>query len=296
MRARHAVAVAMVLATVGVGSAQAAGDELSVTQRLEDRREVAAGTRAQVLGFQDGRFYANGWHTTGEMGGIITPPLKLLDSLSFGVDGEWIGPAARFTAGWGYTRYDLPDTAGVELRRTDVVPDGHRGALIGLELRNPARGQRTVEVMVDAHSELLSQYPWGFAGTVPNASDNAPDTGAFDGRRLVFRDTGTIPGEDAPHDYTALVGSNRRPAGGETGPGHYGPFGEGRRCLADQTPAPMPSECDDGPFGVSITSTRSPVAMSTRLTPARGHRTRIALSCSQPGPALTGAAPSWNTI
>ena len=54
--------------------------ELSETQRLQDRREVAAGTRAQVLGFQDGRFYANGWHTTGEMGGIITPPLKLLDS------------------------------------------------------------------------------------------------------------------------------------------------------------------------------------------------------------------------
>ena len=253
MRAKHAVAVAMVLATVGAGagSAQAAGDELSVTQRLQDRREVAAGTRAQVLGFQDGRFYANGWHTTGEMGGIVTPPLKLLDSLSFGVDGEWIGPASRFTAGWGYTRYDLPETAGVELSRTDVVPDGHRGALIGLELRNPARGQRTVEVMVDAHSELLSQYPWGFSGTVPNASDNAPDTGAFDGRRLVFRDTGQIPGEDAPHDYTALVGSDRKPDGGETGPGHYGPFGQGRECVADPAPepAPMPSECDDGPFG-----------------------------------------------
>ncbi len=69
------------------GSAQAA-DELSVTQRLQDRREVAAGTRAQVLGFQDGRFYANGWHTTGEMGGIVTPPLKLLDSVSFGIDGD----------------------------------------------------------------------------------------------------------------------------------------------------------------------------------------------------------------
>ena len=87
MRIGRAVAVGLALATVGAGSAEAAS-ELSETQRLQDRREVAAGTRAQVLGFQDGRFYANGWHTTGEMGGIVTPPLKLLDSVSFGVNGD----------------------------------------------------------------------------------------------------------------------------------------------------------------------------------------------------------------
>ena len=52
--------------------------------------------------------------------------------------------------------------------------------------------------MVDAHSELMTQYPWGFAGTTPNASDNAPDSGAFDGDGLVFRDTGRLPGERRP--------------------------------------------------------------------------------------------------
>ena len=67
------------------------GAELSVSERLQDRREVAAGTRAQVLGFEDGRFYANGWHITGEMGGIVTPPLKLLDSVYLGVNGQWVG-------------------------------------------------------------------------------------------------------------------------------------------------------------------------------------------------------------
>ena len=93
MRAKVATGVGIVLATLAAGSAQAATPELSVTERLQDRREVAAGTRAQVLGFQDGRFYANGWHTTGEMGGIVTPPLKLLDSVYFGVDGS--GSARR---------------------------------------------------------------------------------------------------------------------------------------------------------------------------------------------------------
>ena len=49
--------------------AQAATPELSVSNRLQDRREVAAGQRSYVEGFEDGRFYANGWHITGEMGG-----------------------------------------------------------------------------------------------------------------------------------------------------------------------------------------------------------------------------------
>jgi hypothetical protein len=38
-----------------------AASELSVTNRLDDRRAVAAGTRAYSIGFEDGRFYANGW-------------------------------------------------------------------------------------------------------------------------------------------------------------------------------------------------------------------------------------------
>ena len=197
-------------------------------QRLDDRREVAAGTRAQVLGFEDGRFYAQGWHITGEMGGIVTPPLKLLDSVSFGIDGQWIGKATQFTSGAGYVRYDLPRTAGIDVERTDVAPDGVRGALLGLELRNPGNGARTVRIQVDAHSELMGQYPWGFDNVVPRASDNAPDTGAYAGGRLVFRDTGQLPGEAAPHSYTAMVGSDREPVTGAVGPGHYGPNGMGR--------------------------------------------------------------------
>lgn len=236
-------------AALAAGQARAATPELSVSQRLQDRREVAAGTRAQVLGFEDGRFYANGWHITGEMGGIVTPPLKLLDSVYFRVNDQWVGPAMKFTSGWGYARYDLPSIDGIELRRTDVAPDGRRGALLGLELTNPKKNRRNVNVFVDAHSELMTQYPWGFDNVIPHASENALDSGSFDGGKLVFRDTGRLTGEAADHSYTAIVGSSRAPVNGKTGPGHYGPFGDGRRCTATQTPAPMPSECDDGPFG-----------------------------------------------
>ncbi len=233
------VAAALLTAT----GAQAA--ELSTSDRLQDRREVAGGTRAYAVGFQDGRFYANGWHITGEMGGVWTPPLKLADGVWFGVDGQWAGQATRFTSGWGYTRYRLPSIDGLRLERTDVVPDGARGALFGLEIANPSRHKRTVDVKVNARSELMGAYPWGFTGVTPNASDNLPDSGAFTGRELAFRDQGALPGAPA-HDYAAVVGSDQRPRGGRTGAGFWGPQ-PGTTCAADSTA--MPSGCDDGPFG-----------------------------------------------
>ena len=100
-------------------------------------------------------------------------------------------------------------------------------------------------VKVDAHSELMGAYPWGFTGVAPNASDNLADTAAFDGRALVFREQGKLPHPNAEtHDWAALVGSDRRPAGGETGAGHRGDQGD-NVCTAEEPP----SQCDDGPFG-----------------------------------------------
>jgi hypothetical protein len=223
--------------------------ELSNTTRLADRREVDAGSRAYSIGFEDGRFYANGWHITGEMGGVWTPPLKLVDGVWFGLDGQWIGPASKFTSGWGYTKYNLPTTAGLSVARTDFVPDGPRGVLFGLTITNPGAA-RTAKLSIDAHSELMGQYPWGFGGVTPNASDNLPDTGSFNGHDLVFTDDGALPG--APeHHYAALVGTSLTPDSGVIGSQFYGPQ-SGHRCTGTEPGAPAdpkPSACDDGPFG-----------------------------------------------
>jgi hypothetical protein len=249
LRRKLIVLLAVCLALVVAAEAGAA-PTLSVSDRLEDRRYVAAGERARTIGFEDGRFYANGWHITGEMGGVWAEPLKLVDGVWFGIDNAWVGPATRFTSGWGYTQFDLPPTAGLQLERTDFVPDGRRAALFGLTLTNPEADARTVTVKVDAHSELLTEYPWGFAGIVPHASDNLADTSEFDEDTgaLVFRDRGTLrPGVTPPHDYSSLVASDRAPVAGESGgsPNEYrGP--QGTNVCAAQEP---PSECDDGPFG-----------------------------------------------
>ena len=128
-------AAASLAALAGTGVAQAAST-LSTSDRLDDRRYVASGERAYVVGSEAGRFPASGWHIRGEMGGIWTPPIKLVDGVWFALDGEWIGPAKRFTSGWGYVAMDLPAPAGLEARRVEFVPDGRRAALIGLRLRS----------------------------------------------------------------------------------------------------------------------------------------------------------------
>ncbi len=117
-------------------------------------------------------------------------------------------------------------------------------------MTNPGPGSRTVTVKVDAHSELMTEYPWGFTGVTPNAADNLPDTAEFDedDGALVFRDRGRLPHPNAPqHDYAALVASDMEPVAGETGasPNEYrGPQGS-NVCTAQEPP----SACDDGPFG-----------------------------------------------
>jgi hypothetical protein len=225
----------------------AAARELSVSTRLQDRREVSAGQRSYAEGFEDGRFYANGWHITGEMGGVWAPPLKLVDGVSFGIGTEWVGQATKFTSGWGYTRYTLPDTGGLQLQRTDFAPDPNRAVLFGLQMTNPAGTDKTVTVKVDAHSELMTAYPWGFTGVTPNASDNIPDQGAFVDNRLQFTDDGALPGAPA-HHYAALVASNEQPVSHSLGPDFRGP--RNNICTGTEpAPGPMPRACDDGPFG-----------------------------------------------
>jgi hypothetical protein len=242
VRYKRAALAGIALAITTATAAQAA-PELSTSDQLKTRRYVSAGDRAQIHGFQDGRFYASGWHVTGEMGGVWAPPIKLVDGVWFGIDGKWLGPATKFTSGWGYTRMEFPSASGLKVSRTDFAPNGRRAALFGLKLSNDGPAKR-VEVKVDAHSELMSHYPW--AWTNPNAGDfNLADTGAYRDRTLEFRERGTPPTPNAdPHDWAALVGSNTRPSGGEAGPGHWGSQDPPTLCTAESQ-----FWCDEGPFG-----------------------------------------------
>ncbi len=248
------VVVAAVALSVSPAVAQENADEdsadvygaptLSTSDRLEDRRYAATGERAYVAGMQNGSFPAMGFHTRGEMGGIWTPPIKLLDGMWFAVDGEWL-EAERFTSGYGYTRMEMPERGGMEITRTDFVPDGRRAALIGLSFSSEE--ERSFTLNMDARSELMSSYPWG--ETAPSQLDyNLEDEASFEDGRLTFREQGTPDAENAEaHDWAAMVGSSVESSGGEAGEGFRGPTTDPEIC--PPSPDEAPERCDDTEYG-----------------------------------------------
>ena len=247
MRWTRALVFGVVLAFLPA-SAHAAREH-STTDRLKDRRAVVAGARAYSIGFQDGRFYANGWHITGEMGGIWSPPLKLADGIWFGIDDEWVKPATRFTSARGHVRYAFPPTAGLRLVRTDFVPDDRRAALFGLTLANPAQTAKTVTVKVDVHSELMGAYPWTGSVGPPHRGrqpDRHPRLPGRPARLHRPRHAARRASRTTTPRSSARPARPRRarpaPASAARSPARSAP--------ADQEVAP--SACDDGPHGKGV--------------------------------------------
>lgn len=249
---RAATATALTAAALWP-AVSAAAPSLSVTDRLQDRRSVVTGSKAYAVGTEDGRFPAMGFHTRGEMGGIWAPPIKLLDGLWLGLGDpaspRWIGPARRFTSGYGHTRYELPNSGGATLERVDVVPDGRRGMLVGLRIGSPGRARR-VAVSVDAHSELMGVYPWGETKPRQNAF-NLTDSVTVVNGRLEFSERGRPPAQNtADHDWAAVVGAAPSPMATATGSGFRGPVARPVRCgVQGPGTAKPPERCDDTAYG-----------------------------------------------
>jgi hypothetical protein len=179
----------------------------------------------------------------------VEPPIKLLDGIWFGIDDEWVGPATKFTSGYGHVKMNLPGRDGLEVSRTDFVPDGQRAVLVGLEFA-AGDADQSFALKMDAHSELMGAYPWG--ETTPSQTDfNLEDSVAVEGDKLVFREKGTPPAANAdPHDWAAVVGSTRTPTGSDTGADFRGPQDPPVICPASgpNTPDP-PDRCDDTAYG-----------------------------------------------
>ena len=121
---RRWVLIVVAAGLLAVPAVAPAAPELSTSDQLKTRRYVAAGDRAYVMGFEDGRFYAQGWHVTGEMGGVWSQPLKLVDGVWFGIGDEWLAARHEVHERLGLTRMDFPDAEGLKVSRTDLGPDG----------------------------------------------------------------------------------------------------------------------------------------------------------------------------
>ena len=247
--------IVLVLLSVAIPAAAQSVPEsptLSTSDRLNERRYVTTGTRAYEVGTEAGRYPAMGFHTRGEMGGVWSPPIKLLDGLWFGIGDQWIGPATKFTSGYGHVKMDLPDHDGMTVTRTDFVPDGKRAVLVGLEFAAGGSDQNFT-LKMDAHSELMGAYPWG--ETNPNQTTfNKQDSVTVEGGKLVFREQGARRRAERP---APRLGGGRRL---EPHPGRQrdrrgdrasppGPAGERHLPgFRPQRPA-RPARCDDTAYG-----------------------------------------------
>lgn len=262
--------------------------ELSESTRLADRRALVVGTRFYAMGTADGLYPAAGFHTRGEMGGFWAPPIKVLDGLWFGVDGQWLGKqvrAERFTSGWGYTRIAYAASGGVRVERTDFVPDGMRAALVGLTFVSDA--DRALRLTMDAHSELMHVYPWG--ETKPSQLQyNLPDRGSVSSGALVFRERGAPPVPNAAwHDWVAMVGSTLTPRAARLGPDFRGPQDPAVTCPASGPGAPpQPPRCDDTAYGKG---SGGRLHYSLALRSGESHTVWFAVAGSEHGPEAARA-------
>ena len=191
-----------------------ASPTISATSQLAERRYVAAGTQAYVVGVEDGTFPPIGWHTTGQMGGVFTPPVKLLDGLWFGLSGSWLDAATTYTTGPGFVRMTFPVTAGVQPTLTEFAPDGLSAVLFGLTLVPVKGSATTVPVTADAHSEVSATYPWG---------STTPTWDQFNNQNTVSAAQGVITFNQEKTPWYAEVGSATAPASTTTGSGDWGP-------------------------------------------------------------------------
>ena len=189
---------------------------ISTTSHLTQKRYVAAGDRAYVIGAEDGTFPPMGWHITGHMGGVWAHPIKLLVGYWFQLGSRWLPKADEFISGPGYIEMSLPAVDGIGIRRTEFSPDGVPVVLVRLALENRADTERTVRLKAVVRSDLMTAYPWAL--TRPNtASSDAHDKGSYSpaNGRLTF----TRPGKP----WCAIVQANAQSHSGTACDEIWGP-------------------------------------------------------------------------
>lgn len=129
--------------------------------QLSNRRYVTAGTRAYIVGLQDGSFPPLGWHIAGEMGGLWAPPLKLLDGLKLEIQGEPLPPASKFYRFPEKVQFDHHfSSQQLFIRLTEFVPDGIPGGIFHWHIKNLSPQQKNICVLLKICVHPILCYPW----------------------------------------------------------------------------------------------------------------------------------------
>lgn len=191
-------------------ASRAADLRLVKTSALHDPF-ITAGDRSYLIGAQDGGFPDMGWHVEGEMGGLWSHPIKVLDGFWLRIDDRWLGPAGRFISApwWNAQEYDCP--GGLAVTRAQYVPDGEPALVVRYTFRSPT--PRRLALRFLARTDL--QDVW--AGARPRHT-GGPDTASY------LPDLAAWLCRDGRNPWYLLVGSRAGiPEGYECGHDLWGP-------------------------------------------------------------------------
>ncbi len=162
--------------------------------RTGDKPYVTAGTRAYLIGTQDGNFPDQGEHLSGEMGGAWLHPIKLIDGFVATVSEPASGRESALSTASDFTTYPYgnrfaygPVLDSLEIERFQFSPDGREGFVIQYQLRNAAARPRTLTFQLAVKTDLR---PVWFSEQL--GITDAPDSVAWNASSRVFlaRDTG----------------------------------------------------------------------------------------------------------
>lgn len=184
-----------------------------VIEKTEAMQDVfaIAGPELFMVGDQHGGFPPMGYHISGEMGGIWTHPVKLLDGLWLTVRGTGgevcLDKATRFVVGPGVCEHhqEIPEM-GLQATRREWVTDAFPGLVVEYHIKNVRDIAVPLEIELKTHVNLRPCW-------------KADELQIRDGQDLVeyHEDDGLIFAEDEVNGWALVLGTNRTPLYCQTG-------------------------------------------------------------------------------
>lgn len=168
---------------------------------------VTAGDRLYAVGYQDGSFPELGWHIPGEMGGVWSHPIKLLDGFSMEIHREGESPIDK--GEHRFINYPMANKMTWELKSTEIplsiervqfVPDGYPVFLVEYTFQNTGLSELKLRVNFKAFSDLRPTWLGEETGMI-----DSTDQGYFN------ESSGFWDVQDSKNPWFLCVGSDQKP-------------------------------------------------------------------------------------
>lgn len=173
-----------------------------------DKPYLTAGDRAYIIGLQDGSFPDMGGHVQGEMGGIWTLPIKLVDGYWLRVADvktnkeNWLMKADTFlNYPFGNQFNYQPVLEGIKISRSQYIPEGKSGAIIKYYFTNTSTVEQQISVDFVVKSDIS---PVWYSNE--NGIFDGPDTLVWNDKKHLFE------GKDITNNWYAVWGTNHNVA------------------------------------------------------------------------------------